>query len=151
MPMPVTSTNREEYDKQHYEGASTHFGPWTLAAYRQSFSRLAESLADPVMNPWAGEPEPVPDDLSDDQVVYYNKPVVHDQAPVFKSIGQTVQDASSAYQKGDHVQVKFWSGHPRNDLKTMASFLKVFSDMRMDSGIPWPGIVIWKHAIHGSV
>ncbi len=118
-------TTREEYDKQHYEGASTHFGPWTLAAYRQSFSRLAESLADPAMNPWAGEPEPVPDDLSDDQVVYYNKPVVHDQAPVFKSIGQTVQDANSAYQKGDHVQVKFWSGHPRNDLKTMVSFLKV--------------------------
>ena len=26
-------TTAEEYDKQHYEGGSTHFGRWTLAAY----------------------------------------------------------------------------------------------------------------------
>ena len=26
----------EEYTAQHYEGASTHFGPWTLGALQQT-------------------------------------------------------------------------------------------------------------------
>src|SRR5690606_19906260 len=30
-------TTKEEYDVQHYEGASTHFGPYTLMAYQQEF------------------------------------------------------------------------------------------------------------------
>ena len=33
-------TTREEYAKQHYEGASTLFGPHTLEAYIQEFCRL---------------------------------------------------------------------------------------------------------------
>ncbi|MFO7682731.1 MAG: neutral/alkaline non-lysosomal ceramidase N-terminal domain-containing protein [Chloroflexota bacterium] len=37
-------TTKEEYDAQHYEGASTLFGPHTLAAYQQEFSKLAQSL-----------------------------------------------------------------------------------------------------------
>jgi hypothetical protein len=35
----------EEYDHQHYEGASTLFGPHTLAAYRQIFADLAAGIA----------------------------------------------------------------------------------------------------------
>jgi neutral ceramidase len=34
-------TTPEEYDLQHYEGASTLYGPHTLAAYRQTFGMLA--------------------------------------------------------------------------------------------------------------
>jgi len=34
-------TTKEEYDEQHYEGASTLFGPHTLAAYQQEFTKLA--------------------------------------------------------------------------------------------------------------
>ncbi len=37
-------TTKEEYDKQHYEGASTLFGPHTLAAYQQEFLKLARAL-----------------------------------------------------------------------------------------------------------
>lgn len=33
-------TTKEEYEKQHYEGASTPFGPYTLDAYLQEFERL---------------------------------------------------------------------------------------------------------------
>lgn len=36
----------EEYSVQDYEGASTHFGKWTLPAYQTLFAGLAESLAD---------------------------------------------------------------------------------------------------------
>jgi neutral ceramidase len=35
-------TTPEEYDAQHYEGASTLFGPHTLAAYLQTFAMLTE-------------------------------------------------------------------------------------------------------------
>ncbi|MBT3982853.1 MAG: alkaline ceramidase [Bacteriovoracaceae bacterium] len=37
-------TTYEEYQKQHYEGASTHFGPFTLSSYLQIFDQLATSL-----------------------------------------------------------------------------------------------------------
>ena len=33
-------TTKEEYDMQHYEGASTPFGPQTLAAYTQAYEQL---------------------------------------------------------------------------------------------------------------
>ena len=39
-------TTKEEYDKQHYEGACTLFGPCTLSAHIQSFKRLAKSIID---------------------------------------------------------------------------------------------------------
>lgn len=37
-------TTREEYDMQHYEGASTLYGPGTLQAYQQEYSKLAAAL-----------------------------------------------------------------------------------------------------------
>lgn len=38
-------TTAEEYDAQHYEGASTLYGPFTLEAYQQEFRRLSQLLA----------------------------------------------------------------------------------------------------------
>jgi neutral ceramidase len=37
-------TTKEEYEVQLYEGGSTHFGKWTLAAYQTKFEYLAEQL-----------------------------------------------------------------------------------------------------------
>ena len=37
-------TTKEEYDKQHYEGASTLYGPYTLHAYQQVYLELARAL-----------------------------------------------------------------------------------------------------------
>ncbi|MBI3555012.1 MAG: neutral/alkaline non-lysosomal ceramidase N-terminal domain-containing protein [Deltaproteobacteria bacterium] len=34
----------EEYQLQHYEGASTHFGMWTLAGYQTAFSQLCRRM-----------------------------------------------------------------------------------------------------------
>jgi len=36
--------SKEEYDAQHYEGASTLYGPHTLAAYLQTFEMLAAAM-----------------------------------------------------------------------------------------------------------
>uniref|UniRef100_UPI0024572DBC neutral/alkaline non-lysosomal ceramidase N-terminal domain-containing protein n=1 Tax=Nocardia cyriacigeorgica TaxID=135487 RepID=UPI0024572DBC len=38
-------TTPEEYDAQHYEGASTLYGRYTLCAYQQEFTRLATAFA----------------------------------------------------------------------------------------------------------
>ena len=37
-------TTKEEYEAQHYEGASNLFGPYTLLAYQQAFQKLAQAL-----------------------------------------------------------------------------------------------------------
>ena len=37
-------TTEQEYEKQHYEGASTLFGPYTLMAYQQEFRKLANAF-----------------------------------------------------------------------------------------------------------
>ena len=48
----------EEYDAQHYEGASTLFGPHTLAAFAQSFEGLAARLNGAPGTAIAGETGP---------------------------------------------------------------------------------------------
>lgn len=124
-------TTKEEYDLQHYEGGSTHFGPWTLAAYQQAFYLLASDMLPAGQQPKPGltpEPfptiEPSPRDLTG-ETINFQTGVVHDQAPIFKNIGDVVQNANSSYQKGQKVVVKFWSGHPKNNLKTQSTFMEV--------------------------
>ena len=114
-------TTKEEYDMQHYEGGSTHFGPWTLAAFQQVFNDLALSI------PMGTTPTdgPTPRDLSNATLYNFATGVVHDQAPIFKSIGDIVSNANSTYSKGDTVKVVFWTGHPRNNLRTESSFMFV--------------------------
>src|SRR3990167_6425233 len=54
----------EEYQIQRYEGASTHFGPWTSAALQQLYRKLANALA----YHQAIEQGPLPPDLSNSQM-----------------------------------------------------------------------------------
>jgi neutral ceramidase len=44
-------TTREEYSAQHYEGASTLFGPHTLEAHQQVATQLATAMADDKPSP----------------------------------------------------------------------------------------------------
>ena len=44
-------TTPEEYELQNYEGASTHFGVWTLGAYQSTFDRLVDGRLDPELRP----------------------------------------------------------------------------------------------------
>jgi neutral ceramidase len=113
-------TTREEYTAQHYEGASTHFGPWTLAAYQQEFARLASAMREgrPV------DPGPVPRDLSCCQTTLQTG-VLFDDQPLLKSFGSVYRNARAAYRRGDTVRVTFWGGHPKNDLKTESTYLEV--------------------------
>jgi len=111
---------REEYAAQHYEGASTHFGPWTLGALRQEFTRLARAMAHGHDVP-AG---PAPRDLSGTQTTLQTG-VVADLPPLLGKFGDVAQDASPLYRPGETVRVAFWGAHPKNDLRTQGTFLEV--------------------------
>lgn len=103
-------TTREEYATQQYEGGSTHFGPWTLAAVQQSLRPLAISLRD-------GTPPPV------GVAAPVTSPSIPSRAPFIAGdllapntqFGDVTVDAKPTYQAGEAVVVKFASAHPRND------------------------------------
>ncbi len=110
----------DEYPLQRYEAASTHFGPWELAALRQEYATLAQAITDnkPV------EPGPSPLDLSENQI-NLQPGVLFDDIPMKKSFGDVYQDVQATYKPGDTVQVTFWGGHPKNNFHTQGTFLLV--------------------------
>ncbi|MFP2908039.1 neutral/alkaline non-lysosomal ceramidase C-terminal domain-containing protein, partial [Pyxidicoccus sp. 3LFB2] len=125
-------STREEYARQAYEGASTHFGPWTLAALQQGFDTLATALRDGQPVP----PGPTPRDLRHVQTSL--KPgVVFDDKLLWVDFGEVVTDARPAYAPGDRVSVTFWGGHPKNDLRQEGTFLRV---QRLGPGGAWEDV-----------
>ncbi|WP_214480180.1 neutral/alkaline non-lysosomal ceramidase N-terminal domain-containing protein [Bacillus sp. SM2101] len=113
-------TTPEEYDIQHYEGASTQFGKWTLSGYLQEFDKLSNAI----INNEAIAPGPLPKDLSNEQV-YFDIGIIFDAPPIFKNFGDVKEDVQSSYQKGNIVSVSFWSGHPNNNFRTQSTYLEV--------------------------
>ncbi len=104
-------TTREEYSQQSYEGGSTLYGPWSLNAYTQIFSELAEDMK-------AGR-RPLDDapplDLSGKQLVL-NPGVIFDAAPNGKKFGDLITGPAARYNAGQTVQVEFWGAHPNNSI-----------------------------------
>jgi neutral ceramidase len=113
-------TTREEYQSQQYEGASTHFGPWTLAAYQQEFDRIAGAMRSGV----ASAAGLTPRDLTCCQTTLQTG-VVFDDVPLFKSFGSIYSNAASLYYRRQTARVIFWGAHPNNNLMTMSSYLRV--------------------------
>ena len=111
---------REEYAKQEYEGASTHFGPWQLAAVQQEAEKLAAALRNGASVP-AG---PTPRDLRNEQTTVQTG-VVFDDKLLWVDFGSVVTNALASYTRGATVSVKFWGGHPKNNLRRQGSFLQV--------------------------
>ena len=114
-------TTREEYDVQHYEGASTHFGPYTLQAYEQEFGKLAKAMKERR----SVDPGPTPRNLSTRQTTLQTG-VVADTRPLpWVPFGSVETDADSCYTPGATARVVFWGGHPKNNLRTQNTFLEV--------------------------
>lgn len=113
-------TTPEEYSIQHYAGGHTIFGPNTLAAYRQVFDQQAAAI----VNGSSVATGPIPDDLSDDQIIH-TIGVVYDDKRLWESFGETTSDAAAVYLQGATASATFRSGHPQNNFKTMGAFLKV--------------------------
>jgi len=113
-------TTFEEFSFQRYEGASTLYGPHTLAAYQQEFSKLATAFALGKSYP----PGPTPPDLSYNTYDFL-PPVIVDEPPIFGSFGQVYSDVKADYELGDIVTVIFYGANPRSDFKTQQTFLTV--------------------------
>ena len=117
-------TTKEEYDMQHYEGASTHFGPHTLEAYQQEFAKLAKALRGQGATRVQVDPGPTPPDLSDLQTTLQTG-VALDAAPLSEGFGTVINQVATRAVKGEDVVAKFWAGHPKNDLRTGGTFLEI--------------------------
>ncbi|WCJ44326.1 Neutral ceramidase [Euphorbia peplus] len=115
----------EEYAQQRYEGASTLYGPHTLSAYIQEFTRLAEAMA-------KGEQPPKtnlsPPDLTSKQLRLLLDPFI-DSTPKGINFGDVKQDVNipkkGSFKTGDRPSATFWSGNPRFDLLTEGTFAVV--------------------------
>jgi neutral ceramidase len=119
-------TTPQEYDAQHYEGAATHFGRYTLPAYQQELARLAAALRD-------GQPTPSvvrPPSLADRQISV-RPGIVLDSPPLGKAFGSVVAQPAASYRRGERVAVRFVTGHPGNNLRNEGTFLEV---QRLDGG-----------------
>ncbi|OGT53839.1 MAG: hypothetical protein A3E84_02295 [Gammaproteobacteria bacterium RIFCSPHIGHO2_12_FULL_42_13] len=110
----------EEYQLQRYEGASTHFGPWTQAALQQEFAKLTKALVTEL----AVEEGPQPADLLNTPIDL-QPGVIFDQAPPGKHFGTIHQDTKPSYRAGDTATVTFWGAHPKNNYHIQDSFLEV--------------------------
>ena len=128
-------TTREEYSVQHYEGASTIFGPWTQEAAEQELVRLAGQLA-------RGEPASSPFENPGfrSHVSNYTNAMSRDDGNPPVDYGTVVQPPDPSYRIGPErvtVQARFVAGHPRNDLFSDDSFLFV---EREDGGGNWTAV-----------
>eukprot|EP00928_Gymnodinium_smaydae_P018475 TRINITY_DN17027_c0_g1_i1.p1 TRINITY_DN17027_c0_g1~~TRINITY_DN17027_c0_g1_i1.p1 ORF type:complete len:917 (-),score=95.88 TRINITY_DN17027_c0_g1_i1:164-2914(-) len=132
-------TTKEEYAAQHYEGASTHFGPNQLGACIQHMCELTVAVAENNQNgitmcdPGPRPPAPPPIPSLAAGVVWDNLPYV----PMNVKFGAVRKghDAKRQYWAGhDVVEVRFWGGHPKNGCQPgpRGSFVEVqvkeFSD-----------------------
>jgi neutral ceramidase len=121
-------TTREEYAKQDYEGASTHFGPWQLAALQQEAAKLAEALASGAEVPEGPKPRPPGGRVKEVRLSH-----LYDELPrggpgsgdiTFGSV-VSGKDVGANQPRCGTARVTFWGGYPRNDLRIQRSFLEV--------------------------
>ncbi len=111
---------REEYELQHYEGASTLFGPWTQAGYQEQFARLASDLA----AGRASQSHAPPLDMRG-RVRQTSLATAFDRTPNGAAFGDIVKDADATYQPGQPVTVTFWSGNPRGDYQASRQYAAI--------------------------
>lgn len=133
-------TTEQEYAIQRYEGASTLYGPNTLDAYiNLTLSRLpylsssSKTSDDASLPPFAAslprlEPGPQPP-IHVNSSLSFIRPVVVDNAPFFKSLGDVVQDVRPHYSLSSGsapiVSTTFVGANPRNNLRLDGTFASV--------------------------
>ncbi|EGS18628.1 uncharacterized protein CTHT_0052330 [Thermochaetoides thermophila DSM 1495] len=122
-------TTEEEYVIQRYEGASTLYGPHTLAAYiNVTLSHIHYLATDAQPPPPHGDRDAgqglFPPDNSNVSLSFI-RPVVYDRPPWGKKFGDVLVDVKPKYRKGEHVHVVFVGANPRNNLRLEGTFAAV--------------------------
>ncbi|GAW16274.1 hypothetical protein ANO14919_056970 [Xylariales sp. No.14919] len=112
----------EEYSIQRYEGASTLYGPHTLAAYINVTVSWINSLGSSsnIQPPQGPEPP-----NNSNRSLSFIPSVIRDGAPFFKNFGDVVQDVDGTYQIGEPVTATFVGANPRNNLRLEGSYAVV--------------------------
>ncbi len=111
---------REEFKQQHYEGASTEFGPYQLAAFKQEYAKLANALVDGSEVEIGDLPK-----LPNAKLFAQRPGVVYDGKPWNEKFGKTLKEPNYSYKRGEIATAEFRGGHPKNDYRTMNSYLRV--------------------------
>ncbi|KAL4919353.1 Neutral/alkaline nonlysosomal ceramidase [Aspergillus aurantiobrunneus] len=127
-------TTEEEYGRQRYEGASTLYGPNTLAAYVNLtltyLPYLDESAQAEGQYP---TPSGIQPPINTDKSLSFIPSVVYDGCPFGKSYGDVITSAGNArYAPGDIVNATFVGANPRNNLRSDSTFAAV--ERQTDSG-----------------
>ncbi|KAI9893831.1 MAG: hypothetical protein M1814_005384 [Vezdaea aestivalis] len=115
---------REEYGVQRYEGASTLYGPYTLEAYIDAYTKALHYLAaNATERPPLGPAPPVQTDVS----LSFIQGVVFDAAPLLKDFGSVVNDVAGGYLIGaeEVARATFVGANPRNNLKLGSTYAQV--------------------------
>jgi len=110
----------EEYNLQHYEGASTLFGPYTLNAFQEKFHDIAQAMKRGV----SVSSGPMPRDIEGNQIIKVPG-VVFDDVPAGKNFGSVYAQPKTSYARGEIVSAVFWGGHPKNDYRIQDTFLVI--------------------------
>ncbi|CCX04827.1 neutral ceramidase [Pyronema domesticum] len=117
-------TTPEEYDIQRYEGASTLYGPNTLAAYLALTEKYAGYLKEQLPgSPYPAGPQP---QVNTNRSFSFITGVVYDSPAIGKTFGQVLTDVNKTpYSVGQTVAVKFVGANPRNNLRLEGTFVAV--------------------------
>lgn len=138
-------TTPEEYDGQRYEGGSTMFGRWELAAFLQTAAILAEAMRNGRAAP-AGDPPPrVPAPRP------ARSRLRPDQAPTGRSVGDIVAQPRGSYRRGDQVLSVFVGAYPNNKLRRNDTYLSVERQIaggwhRVADDGDWTTKLFWRRA-----
>jgi neutral ceramidase len=114
-------TTWHEYQLQQYEGGHTLFGPWSEAAYRQEFVKLAHALK-------AHEPVETTVAPTDMRTLSYRKTMLDgpdERAPNGAKFGDIVAAPRAKYTAGEAISATFWTGSPVNEYDRHDTFLAI--------------------------
>ncbi|PNS19167.1 hypothetical protein CAC42_1903 [Sphaceloma murrayae] len=133
-------TTTEEYAVQRYEGASTLYGPHTLAAYLDLTSRLIPYLTRravaqagasvPPLVPTLDrlDPGPSPPVHTNISLSFIGR-VIRDSPGIFRRFGDVLVDTKPSYSlaigQAPSIEVIFVAANPRNNAKLDNSFVTV--------------------------
>lgn len=114
----------EEYSIQRYEGASTLYGPHTLAAYINVTLGFLPFLDAQASSPPPHPKSSFPPDNTNRSLSFITG-VVRDGTPWGQDFGQVKQDVSSFYRVGNRITATFVGANPRNNLRLENTYAAV--------------------------
>lgn len=99
---------------QRYEGASTLYGPHTLAAYINVTLSLVPYLS--ASSKSRPPPGPAPPDNAN-RSLNFIPGVIYDRPPLFKNFGDVITDVRTTVRRGTPAAAVFVGANPRNNLR----------------------------------